>query len=100
VGLVPCGHVRWFFGCGLVQLSTLFLSIPQADHSDSATAMSAGMGGRLGADLALPGRLKLRFSADLLALVPRVKPKVDNEMVWASPPVVGALGVGLVSPLF
>lgn len=97
MGLVPCGHVRWFFGCGLVQFSALFGSMAHMELSRWDNRYSAGLGGRLGADVPLRGRLSLRFSGDLVALVPREVFHVDFNPQWISPPVAGVLGAGLVS---
>jgi hypothetical protein len=107
--LVPCGHWRWLFGCGVVAVGVLraegiagpHLTQP---HADSGTYGAVGL--RAGVEWPLPGAswLALRASADALVTIQprRVLVTTQNEItkvttqaaIWTSPPFSGLFTAG------
>ncbi len=94
--LVPCGHYKWFVGCGLVTLGALRvegrdISRPQAD-----TGIYFGAGVRVGVEWAVIPALALRLTGDVLVTVHPMNALVNDREVWRTPPFTGAVGGGLV----
>jgi hypothetical protein len=106
--LVPCGHWRWFVGCGVVAVGSLRL---EAVHADPTTALDrttphaassvyAAAGARVGLEWPIPSltRLALRLSGEaLVTLHPvqgfRTSPEAS---AWVTPPFAGVFGAGAV----
>jgi hypothetical protein len=115
-GLLPCGHYRALFYCGVVQVSAVHAAVTgkvtpdDISHSSPSINVSAATGARFGADL-LPvwqHRFALRLSADLLLTVRDVTIRLYDAPTmgpntapagWTTPRMVVALGVGIVTDL-
>jgi hypothetical protein len=103
-GIVPCGHVRAFFACGLGQITAVVWQGAPGTMLQSLTLPAAAAGARLGGDVPLPwwGRLfALRLSADALVTLRHAAIYVDGSdgspLVWTTPGLTVALGVGFVT---
>jgi hypothetical protein len=96
--LVPCGHYRWFFGCGVVSAGALWAEGVNTLQPAVGTAVYAVAGPRAGVEWEIPKlpSLALRLSVDLLVNLHPIIARVDGAHVWPTPPVAGLLGGGLV----
>ncbi len=94
--LVPCGHYKWFVGCGLVTVGALRaegrdISRPRAD-----TGIFFGAGVRVGVEWAFIERLALRVTGDVLVTLHPMSALQNDREVWRTPPFSGTVGGGLV----
>ncbi len=111
LGLAPCLRVGWAAACGLVHGGVLRLSSQGFAEDHTAFPPYLAAGGRLGLDVPLRlgslgdegvSRLlapfALRLQADVATPLLIVKVLDAQERpYWASPPVLGALGAGIVA---
>jgi hypothetical protein len=94
-GLCPCAHVGWFTACGLGALGALLGQGVGAQTVRHDESLFAALGGRGGIEAPIGGPLALRVHADLLFPVTPTALQLDGHEVWRTPPVSGALGLGL-----
>jgi hypothetical protein len=96
-GIVPCGHLRAFFLCGVAQVTAVMVTGIH-DPGDSATVFTGATGPRVGKDVPLWGRFALRVSADLLATLHPVAIHLDDsDAQWVAPGLTVMLGTGFVT---
>ena len=77
-----CGHLKWFFGCGLGHLGVIRTEGAEATFNDlSFTTFTPGVGGRLGVRFRPTERLSLQAAAEALALTYRKRIFVGNELI-------------------
>lgn len=98
--IAPCGHVQWFFGCGLVTLGVVRGSAGEAYEPDQQTSFFAGLGGRAGADLWIvegPPAFGVRLAVDGLVALSRPAIFAAGELVWQAPIGAGAAAAHLVA---
>lgn len=105
-GIVPCGHFRAFFYCGVVQLTAVIGGgskdiMSPADTGFTDTGLTAATGPRLGGDVPLWGRrLGLRLSADVLATLHHVAVHFnDRPAGWTTAGATVVLGAGFVTEI-
>ena len=94
--VVPCGHWRWLFGCGVVEMGALSAT------SDARTPMTMTLfhvagGVRGGVEWQGWEHLALRASGDALFAPWRSALLVNNKPAWTTPVLVGLFGAGLVA---
>jgi hypothetical protein len=98
--LVPCGHWRWFVGCGVVSVGALRAAGTNFDTNKENSGFYAVAGLRVGLEWPLPNleRLALRVSGDGLVTLRSMTAfrSDDGRAVWRTPPVAGLLGAGAV----
>lgn len=91
--IVPCGHFRWLFGCGVLSLGGLHITGPDVPPQRRAL-VSASAGVRVGIEQPIGERLYFRGYIDALGtLNPRVL--VRHPRDWIVPNVAGVAGLGL-----
>jgi hypothetical protein len=95
--LVPCGHWRIAFGCGLVALGAQEGTFPATERTRSRVFAAGGL--RVGVEIPIPipmvKPLSLRLSGDVLLTPYASRFRVVDLPQWETPPVSGALGAGL-----
>ena len=85
--LSACGHLRWFFGCGLGYLGTVYVSLSgETFIEDSRSFVQPGVGARIGAQFPIGASLVVRVAADALRLPYRVVIGVGNRIIVDQPP--------------
>ena len=106
--LIPCGHWRWFVGCGVVTLGSLRLEALHLDpttprgvvtpHSGYGVYAAAGLRAGLEWPVPLLRQLALRLSGEaLITLHPVTGYRTTPEAAaWVTPPFAGLLGAGAV----
>lgn len=98
--VAPCLHARWFFGCGVFTLGAVRGSAGEAYAPAEHTALFAGFGGRVGAEiLFVEGRpsFGVRVAVDGLFTLVRPEMYVDAERIWQAPIGSGSAGAYLVT---
>lgn len=94
-GLVPCGHVKVFFGCALVQAGAMFGSSSGVLMPVSASSPIVAGGARIGLDLPIAGRFSVRASADLLGEGILGVLRLNERPQWAQSAFRAAIGAGV-----
>jgi len=80
--LSACGHVKWFFGCGLGYVGTVYLSWSGETYIEgSRSFVQPGGGGRLGAEFPIGSSFLVRAAVDALRLPRRVVLAVGNRII-------------------
>jgi len=93
--VVPCGHWRWLFGCGVVEMGAL--SGTSAARTSEATTLFRVAGGmRAGMEWQGWEHLALRASGDVLFSPWHSELLINNEPARTTPVVSGAFGAGFV----
>ena len=95
--LVPCGHYRWLFGCGVLALGRLSGEAAAVDHPQVGAAFHAAAGARLGVEFPLLAHFALRVSGEALGTIQPVTFRFEGQPRWATRSVSGGLAAG---PLF
>jgi hypothetical protein len=96
--LVPCGHLRYFAGCLLAEVGPLWGTVTEGGiNGGTHSAISATVGGRLSAEIAIAPHLALRPAVDLLLALQRPALYADGVARWEVPTVSGRVGVGLLA---
>lgn len=87
--LSACGHLRWFFGCGLGYVGTVYASASSTTYlEDSHSFIQPGGGVRVGAEVPIAAAFVVRAGIDALRLAYRMKIGIGNEIVVDQPPVM------------
>ena len=94
--VVPCGHWRVFFGCGVVEMGAL-AGTGATQISETTMLFRAAGGGRAGMEWQAWEHLALRASGDLLFAPRRAALSIDYKPVWTTSIVSGALEAGFVA---
>lgn len=97
--LLPCFRRAFLFGCGIAQVGALRAWRTEVEPSRSETTWYAGVGGRLGVDLPLSGRLFVRLQADLLVNLRPATFALDFGDSWTAQSFAGMVGAGLGTQL-
>jgi hypothetical protein len=102
--IVPCGHFRAFFYCGLAQVTEVVWRTSPGIMPPPWTMIAAATGTRLGGDVPLPWwerRFAVRLSADVLVTLHHAVIHVNNDspQAWSTPDLTVALGAGFVTDL-
>jgi hypothetical protein len=89
----------WFFGCGLLGAAAQMLGRNGATTgTTSETRWSAAFGLRVGLDVPLGSeRLMLRTALDALATPPSYGIIYNQNILWRTSAVTGAMGIGIVT---
>jgi hypothetical protein len=93
---VPCGHWRWLFGCGLVELGALRVTA-ETDRPTATTSLHTAAGARFGVEWSPHTSLAVRLSGDLTVAIQRSVVHLEGQARWQTPLVGGALGAGLLT---
>jgi hypothetical protein len=93
--VLPCFHVRPFFLCAIGSLGSL-----RAEGLDLATSrinhtLYAGLGARVGLEVALTQRLFLRPQLDVVAALFPAELQVDGVARWTAPRYAAIAGIGV-----
>lgn len=87
--LSACGHLKWFFGCGLGYVGTVYVSASSVTYQETSLSfVQPGVGGRLGAELPIGSSFVARANIDALRLAHRVKVWVGNRTIVDQPPAM------------
>lgn len=83
-----CGHVKWFFGCGLGHVGVMNVSFSENVYTGrSYTDVRLGIGGRIGAQTRLSESFLIIGSVDAFRLSRGAQVVVGNQLVVNVPPV-------------
>lgn len=93
--VVPCVHVDRATVCALATAGVRRVAGHGLLDQRSASLLYLGLGGRVGLTLPLGERLALGLHGDITAPLTRTRLEVSDGVVWTSPPVAVALGIGL-----
>ncbi|MEP7125356.1 MAG: hypothetical protein ABJE95_30775 [Byssovorax sp.] len=96
--LVPCGHMRYFAGCLLAEVDSLWGTVTEAGiNGGTHSAIYGTVGGRISAEIEIASHLALRPAVDLLAALQRPTLYADGVSRWEAPAVSGRVGLGLLA---
>jgi hypothetical protein len=104
--LVPCGHYKWFVGCGLISVGALRAEAVNATTPATSTGIFLAAGARAGLEWPIVPAFALRLSADALvnlhplgaqALKGPTPAQATLVEAWRSGPFAGVLGAGFVA---
>jgi hypothetical protein len=95
---IPCGHWRMLFGCGVVEMGTLWGTTDAlaTGHAQTARLFHFSLGGRAGAEWQALEHLTLRVSADALFAPLRQALQVEGVPQWVAPILAGAFETSVV----
>lgn len=93
--VVPCGHWRWLFGCGVVEMGALS-GMSAARTAEVTTLFRVAGGLRGGVEWQGWEHVALRASGDVLFNPWRSELLVNNEPAWTTRVVSGSFGAGVV----
>lgn len=90
--LSACGHLKWFLGCGLGYVGTVYVSASNKTYiEDSHSFVQPGGGVRIGAEIPIGSTFIARAGIDALRLAYRMKIGVgDTIIVDQLPAMFGA----------
>ena len=84
--LSACGHLRWFFGCGLGYVGTINITgSEQSYEKKDLSFVNPGVGGRIGADIHVASSFVVRPSIDIVGLSTGTKLVAGNKVVADQP---------------
>jgi hypothetical protein len=95
---VPCGHWRMLFGCGVLEIGTIWGTAGAlgAEHLQTARLVHLSVGGRVGAEWQAREHLALRVSGDMLFAPLRQGLQMEGVPQWVAPIVAGAFETSVV----
>jgi hypothetical protein len=89
--LSACGHLRWFFGCGLGYVGTVNVSASSVTYKETKLSyVQPGAGLRLGAEFPFGSTFVARAGIDAMRLTYRIKIWVGNATLVDQPPMMFA----------
>jgi len=90
--LSACGHLRFFFGCGLGYVGTINVTFSANGYKEASFAdVVPGFGGRVGAEFRLASSVLIRGNVDILGLQKGLSVLVGDLVIAEQAPVmVGA----------
>jgi hypothetical protein len=94
--VVPCGHRRWLFGCGIVEMGALSAT-SDARSPQMGTAFHFATGLRGGVEWQGWDHLALRASGEALVAPWRAALQIEDGARFTTPVVSGAFGAGFVA---
>lgn len=87
-----CGHIRWFFGCGLGHIGAIVVELdPSGYKSETDTQFKPGLGGRIGVRKRLGDSFELGGTFDAMWLRAGTRIVVKETEIVAQPPVLLSL---------
>jgi hypothetical protein len=98
VAAVPCLHVGWFFGCGLLELGAMrFTDGGDEGHVETRDPLFAAGGLRAGVEWPFTERFAVRGFADGACVFTRTTLLYNEKETWTTPLLFGGIGVGLTA---
>ena len=94
---VPCVHIGWFFGCGLLELGALRFTGGDGVYPKTRDPLLAAGGFRAGVEWPVGGRFAVRGFVDGATIFSRTALVYDEKEAWLTPLFYGSLGVGLTA---
>jgi hypothetical protein len=96
INLVPCGHLRWFFGCAVVHAGGIHReAVSSPIRFDAAMRFAFGGGLQLGAEYFINPNLGLRVASDIIKLTQPLDVEIAGYgVIWES---IGLLGSATVA---
>jgi hypothetical protein len=77
-----CGHLKWFFGCGLASIGALNIKFSEESYTGkSSTDLKVGGGGRIGVLVHAYESFFVSGSVDILKLSRGTRIAVDNRVI-------------------
>jgi hypothetical protein len=87
--LSACGHIRWFFGCGIGSIGALNIAFSAESYTGKSSAdLIVGGGGRVGASFHASESFVVLGSIDVLKLSSGTKVAVNNQIIADIPPIM------------
>lgn len=87
--LSACGHLKWFFGCGLGHFGVLGVEFEKVSYIEKKyMSFLPGGGGRLGARIPLGRFAWIQGNVDVIGFTRGVKIAVDQTIIAEQPPVM------------
>ncbi len=85
--VVPCGHWRVLFGCGVAEIGTLGATTGASEttHPQTARLSHFALGARAGAEWQVLSHLALRLSGDALLSPVRQTLQIEGILQWVTP---------------
>jgi hypothetical protein len=94
---VPCFHVGWFFGCGLLELGAIRFSGGDGVEPETRDPLFAAGGLRAGIEWPFAQRFAVRGFADGACVFSRTTLVYNEKEAWTTPLLFGGVGVGLTA---
>jgi hypothetical protein len=87
--LSACGHLRWFFGCGLGYVGTIDVDFANPPYiAKSFSSLQPGMGGRIGAEVRIASSVVARATVDVIGMRSGMNIGIGNVLIVEQPPVL------------
>ena len=96
LSVVPCFHVGYFAGCGLVSGGATEGSASGVEQSRPSVTPWLALGARAQLELALGAVVSVRAAVDLLVPLVRTRLLIGQEEAFVTGALAGALGVFIV----
>jgi len=97
VGAVPCLHVKWFFGCGLLELGAMRFTDGGDGRAETRDPLFAAGGLRAGVEWPFAEHFAVRGFADGACVFTRTTLIYNDKEAWTTPLLFGGVGVGLTA---
>jgi hypothetical protein len=92
--LSACGHLKWFFGCGLGYVGTINVEFSDLVYTGkSASFVQPGFGGRIGIETRLGSAFILRATGDVIGMSRGIQLSVGNSVVASQAPVMAGVQI-------
>lgn len=93
--LTACGHLRWFFGCGLGYVGTINVEFSDLVYTGkSASFVQPGFGGRVGFQTRLGSAFLVHATGDVLGMFRGIELRVGDRVVATQAPVMVGVQIG------
>lgn len=93
--LSACGHLKWFFGCGLGYVGTINVEFSDLVYTGkSASFVQPGFGGRIGLETRLGSAFLLHATGDVLGMFRGIELRVGDRVIASQAPVMVGVQIG------
>jgi hypothetical protein len=93
--LSACGHLRWFFGCGLGYIGTINVAFSDSVYTGKTPSfVQPGFGGRIGVETRLGSAFLLHASGDVLGMFRGIELSIGDRIIASQAPVMVGVQIG------
>ena len=94
---VPCFHIGWFFGCGLLELGAIRFTGGDGVEPETRDPLFAAGGLRAGIEWPFTERFAVRGFAEGACVFSRTTLAFNEKVAWTTPLLFGGVGAGLIA---
>lgn len=91
-----CGRLEFAFGCARTAVGRIRLTASGFETNRSVAELYAGLGAGVGVEFPVWRRFRWRLEGQLLSAAVRTRAVVDDEVIWETPDLSGAVTTSVV----